>query len=412
MNIAPFSYFSNKINQVKSFSNSVNFASRGYYVPSDYFERQYDNEDEIERINKEIEYCKKAIKATESEQKELEEKQGKFGRKLYSEEKEQRKGLKKRLKHQTRQLKEYEYCLNVCKNGPKTAVFADKSLKKEKLERICIKLGLVGLDFFAYKLGVDGSVAENWRKSGAIGCYRAEGPRIKEELYVIDRYEKKTREFLDNFIQRQADLLTPEAFMKKYSISFEEYRYLQTCGKLKFFGIDECTCSDTSRCDVSNVLVDTKDEKTIETIETIKKSRPRPSRFMKKDKIPASYLQGLGFADMDTIAQCISDGSLKGSVVKEEKNGKTSYKIFVDNSEDNKRKLKSLRKENNGVIEITELAKQTKRPVLEIQKAILDGKLKIIPYYILGSDEDKVFISTKNKKNLEYITEIRLEENI
>lgn len=172
------------------------------------------------------------------------------------------------------------------------------------------------------------------------------------------------------------------------------------------------------------IIVNINDEQTVKCIEaeSEKWKRTKPVRskyYFQSDKpcsekeIPAAYLASLGFGNVTVLRKLVSSGMLKGRIELVETKDGTKYKTMIDSSDIRLcNVLRTLKSKNNTVISYKELAKELGITQKRLLTDIAEGKIDIIPEYMLAFDDEYKYIDKKLEKNKEYIETTLFEQEI
>ena len=152
-------------------------------------------------------------------------------------------------------------------------------------------------------------------------------------------------------------------------------------------------------------VLDINNEKNQKGIERYKflGSLVKESPHLDKEYLPVKYLVSLGFGSEKELLQLTKTKKLTGKTVpfKTKDGVKEEFCIFYKKCAEGE--LQFLRNENKNVMDTEQFAKRARMSQTEVESAIVDGKLKIIPHYIFESDKDKLFIHLKYPQNAEFL---------
>ena len=400
MNIQPIS-LSNVLKFKANFfrSNPENFPDKSSECFFDDFELKDDNFDEIIRVKGIIAQSKKDI---EKFQAKLNNSQNKNKTDSYE--------LYRRISVANKLCANYEKYLQMLIDNPEFSPLFNPEYSKHEKECVLEENGIYSVKKLAEMLDIEPTaVVTEWLKNGVFDSTF----EVSDETTgrYINTATPKASALIEDFKARRKDFLTFSELRYKYNIQNEIATKYVYDGKLKLFGID-LNNYKKKLPQANMVMVDIADKTNSKTLKRHSKMYPKRSDYTKSLSVPAMRLSRLGFGDIETIRELIRQGKLNGKISKYKTNESEKYLTEVETlSPKNIRALTILRNRNSNLVEVKNLAQRLNISPKDIRKLLIEGKMEIIPEYILESDFKEVYIDITNPKNAKAIEEIQKQND-
>jgi len=299
------------------------------------------------------------------------------------------------------------------KENPHTSFFYNPDLSNtEKLSIANSSDGILTVDEFASKLGLDTEVVEKWINEDTIQSDTL-NLSLKNKIVYIDTYFGKNSTFLKNLQEELPTSISSIAFDFKYN--FPEGKLIKCIkeGQIVPLGLDK----DTKFSE--NILINIENPINKKTIEEHTKYTPVPSeKYYKGTKlrdnipIPVSKLSELGFGSKEELIDLAKKGKLKTIKVESETNNKKSFIAIDINDNETQRQLLLNRSKNNSTLSLQEFASKYKLKMQEVKELIDKDEFGIIPEYIFDVDYKTTFVNLNTEKNKTFIERLLFEREL
>lgn len=297
--------------------------------------------------------------------------------------------LKKDQKYYTTQL---QFCIQYEKN-PNTAFLYNPDIKPSEYNIIGYNSPVRKVsNMFGDDYHLPTETRELFIKRGLLDVEQVSGEKY------IDISTPKNAELIAQILDKKDSLVQVFQFGRKYNLPLTAIKRMVYEGKISIIGGDKQSISEYD-------LVDTSDETTQETIARHVKLTPQASKkyssssFYQNNEVPAAYLAKIGLGKFQDIVRLYQARKLSGKTIDVQTPDGVKKKLYINvTSEAAKMNLQELRNRNKDIISKQDLMKELKMSASQLEEAILDGKLDIIPEYLFFEDSKRVFFDLSSQK--------------
>lgn len=233
-----------------------------------------------------------------------------------------------------------------------------------------------------------------------------------EGYSFIDMNDENNKEFIDSVIEKAKTSKTSTEVAADYELSAKNMKKLLASDSLSIVGFED-RVSDKE----GTYLIDLSNKDNIKALKRAQRTTLNPSKATKAlttkgAKIPAIYLERMGFSSVDRIKELIRSGKIQGVIetvdTPEGKKTRTSI-VSTGSFLEMTDMLRYTLGYNKETQKIDSFAKDLKITQRRVKEAIENDEVSIIPQYILESDKDVIRIDKRTKKTKQFIENIELE---
>ncbi len=312
-------------------------------------------------------------------------------------------------------LKSYEAHLET---HPKTAFLYDPDIDDYK--KIAMLKALPNIEIkkskeLAQELGIPTNIIKSHIRQGIFIVDIVDGRSIagldrSSYTYIIDTDYKANETYFRRIKELTDSVIESGEFYSRYNFSENTVaKYIKEGKLVTFFGEGDNTAV---------FYIDPNDEINAQTIKEHLKTTPLKSEKYYKSSaqdyktllVPASYLSKLGFGSIKEIHEGINNGTIKGNAQRQP-DGKIKVTVDIASNE-TEQALKAMRSKNRSIATVEQLAKRLNIKPEEIENALIDDEMEIIPEFIFDLDYKETYIDLRKEKNAKWLDKILFEKQI